>query len=88
MPNRLRPGIRLDPGNGRESDERPYHGCYVRQGRCRKNDDDRISGSGFGRMGKKVLLVDADMGLRDLDLAVGQEMRFLYTVGSGAGKVF
>ena len=46
-------------------------------------------GAALARMGKKVLLVDADMGLRDLDLAVGQENEvFLYTVGSGAGKVF
>lgn len=46
-------------------------------------------GAALARMGKKVLLVDADMGLRDLDLAVGQENEVFYTLWDLArGKCF
>lgn len=46
-------------------------------------------GTALSRMGKKVLLVDADMGLRDLDLAVGRENEVFYTLWDLArGKCF
>ena len=37
-------------------------------------------GTGFARLGKKVVLVDTDIGLRNLDVVLGLENRIVYNV--------
>lgn len=37
-------------------------------------------GSGLARMGKKVVLLDADIGLRNLDVVLGLENRIVYDI--------
>ena len=50
-------------------------------------------GAGLSKLGKKVLVIDTDLGLRNLDVVMGLENRIVYNlvdviegeVGSGSG---
>ena len=54
---------------------------YLRQGRGRKNDRDRQYRPGSGQPGEKgVVLIDGDIGLRNLDLILGVENRVVYNI--------
>lgn len=38
-------------------------------------------GAGLSRLGKKVLVIDTDLGLRNLDVVMGLENRIVYNSG-------
>ncbi len=58
---------------GRQSRTRDR--LHVGKGRRRQDDDDRQSRHGAGARGARVVLVDADVGLRNLDIVLGLESR-------------
>ena len=53
-------------------------GRHVRQGRGRQDHIDRRAGRGAGPGGQNVVVVDFDVGLRNLDLIMGAERRVVF----------
>ena len=76
LPRRRR-GRRLPARRHRRRRSRRRH--HLRQGRCRQDHHLRQPRHEHRRLGYRVCLVDADIGLRNLDLLLGLENRVMYT---------
>ena len=59
--------------------ERSYR-YYFRKRRRRQNDNLSEVGTGLAMLGKRVVLIDTDIGLRNLDVVMGLENRIIYNL--------
>lgn len=53
---------------------------YIGKGRCWKNNNNSEYWNGLSSAGKKVLVIDTDLGLRNLDVVLGLENRIVYNL--------